>query len=101
MTNAGLDPLSLAAELIRRPSVTPRDEGALDVLIGSLEAFGFICHRLVFGGDDGSDAIVNLYARHGTGRPNLCFAGHTDVVPPGAGQAWSLDPFAAEAYPRS
>ncbi len=95
MRNAALDPAEIAAELIRRPSVTPRDEGALDIVAGHLAKLGFICHRLVFGGDDGSDAIVNLYARCGTGRPNLCFAGHTDVVPPGARDAWSLDPFGA------
>jgi succinyl-diaminopimelate desuccinylase len=95
MRNAALDPAILAAELIRRPSVTPKDEGALDVVAGHLEDLGFTCHRLVFGGD-GCDAIANLYARHGEGRPNLCFAGHTDVVPPGARAAWTLDPFGAD-----
>jgi succinyl-diaminopimelate desuccinylase len=94
MRNAAIDPAALAAELIRRPSVTPKDEGALSIVAGYLEDLGFTCHRLVFGGD-GSDAIVNLYARLGEGRPNLCFAGHTDVVPPGAREAWSFDPFAA------
>jgi succinyl-diaminopimelate desuccinylase len=93
MRNAALDPAALAAELIRRPSVTPKDEGAIDIVASHLEDLGFTCHRLVFGGDDGSDAITNLYARRGEGRPNLCFAGHTDVVPPGAREAWSLDPF--------
>lgn len=93
MRNAALDPATLAAELIRRPSVTPKDEGAIDIVASHLEDLGFTCHRLVFG--DGGDAIVNLYARHGEGRPNLCFAGHTDVVPPGAPEAWSLDPFGA------
>ena len=94
MRNAAIDPAALAAELIRRPSVTPKDEGALSIVAGYLEDLGFTCHRLVFGGD-GSDAIVNLYARLGDGRPNLCFAGHTDVVPPGAREAWSFDPFSA------
>ncbi len=93
MRNAALDPAALAAELIRRPSVTPKDEGAIAIVASHLEDLGFTCHRLVFG--DGGDAIVNLYARHGEGRPNLCFAGHTDVVPPGAPEAWSLDPFGA------
>ena len=65
MRNTALDPAALAAELIRRPSVTPRDEGALDIVAGHLEELGFTCHRLVFGGEDGSDAIVNLYARYG------------------------------------
>jgi succinyl-diaminopimelate desuccinylase len=93
---AAIDPAMLAADLIRRPSVTPRDEGALDIVAARLADLGFDCHRLVFGGDDGSDAIANLYARWGKGRPNLCFAGHTDVVPPGKREAWSLDPFTAE-----
>jgi succinyl-diaminopimelate desuccinylase len=95
MSNTAIDPAALAAELIRRPSVTPRDEGALGIVAGHLEALGFTCHRLAFGGEDGSDEIVNLYARLGRGRPNLCFAGHTDVVPPGAREAWSFDPFSA------
>jgi len=94
MRNAAIDPAELAAELIRRPSVTPKDEGALDIVAGHLEDFGFTCHRLVFGGD-GRDEIANLYARFGRGRPHLCFAGHTDVVPPGARDAWSFDPFSA------
>jgi succinyl-diaminopimelate desuccinylase len=92
--DAPLDPVALAAELIRRPSVTPRDEGALDVVAATLEGLGFTCHRLTFGGD-GSDPIRNLYARYGTGRPNLCFAGHTDVVPVGSPEGWSFEPFAA------
>jgi succinyl-diaminopimelate desuccinylase len=98
MRNAALDPAALAAELIRRPSVTPRDEGALDVVAGQLEELGFTCHRLVFGGENGGDAIANLYARYGAGRPNLCFAGHTDVVPPGTSEVWSVDPFGADRH---
>lgn len=96
MRNAAFDPAAIAAELIRRPSVTPRDEGALDIVAGHLEDLGFTCHRLVFGGDDGSDRIANLYARYGVSSPNLCFAGHTDVVPPGRSESWSLDPFGAQ-----
>src|SRR5438045_47533 len=89
--NWAIDPVDLAAELIRRPSVTPKDEGALDIVASRLERLGFVCHRLVFD-DPGPQGeapapIANLYARRGSGRPNLCFAGHTDVVPPGpAGQ---------------
>ncbi len=94
MSNAALDPASLAAELIRRPSVTPRDEGAIAVVAKSLKGLGFECHPLVFG-EPGTDHIHNLYARFGDGRPNLCFAGHTDVVPTGAPETWSFDPFAA------
>jgi succinyl-diaminopimelate desuccinylase len=97
---AAIDPVELAAELIRRPSVTPKDEGALDIVAARLERLGFTCHRLVFDdlGPDGAPAapIANLYARHGGGRPNLCFAGHTDVVPPGPQDGWSFAPFAAE-----
>ncbi len=93
-----IDLLSLAREMIRRPSVTPRDAGALDVLEAALKRMGFACHRLPFGsGESGRDARVdNLYARLGNGKPHFCFAGHTDVVPPGDKATWSLDPFAGE-----
>lgn len=82
------DPLPLAQALIRRPSVTPAEEGALDLVEGALERLGFSTRRLKFG------LVDNLYARLGDARPNFCFAGHVDVVPPGAG--WSADPFGAE-----
>jgi succinyl-diaminopimelate desuccinylase len=95
MSEAVLDPVALAARLIRRPSVTPKDDGALDIVTAALEELGFTCHRLVFA-EDGGEPIHNLYARRGAGRPNLCFAGHTDVVPAGAREAWSFDPFAGE-----
>ncbi len=91
---AAIDPVEFAAELIRRPSVTPKDEGALGLLADRLERLGFTCHSLTFE-EDGHEPVANLYARRGTGRPNLCFAGHTDVVPTGALDAWSFDPFAA------
>jgi succinyl-diaminopimelate desuccinylase len=94
-----VDPVALAAELIRRPSVTPKDEGAIDIVAGRLERLGFTCHRLVFDGPgpngEQADPIVNLYARFGSGRPNLCFAGHTDVVPTGSVDQWSFEPFSA------
>ena len=82
--------LELAQALIRRPSVTPADAGAMDVLQQALEALGFACRRLKFG------EIENIYARRGTAGPNLCFAGHTDVVPVGDQAAWSKGPFAAD-----
>ncbi|MES3029662.1 MAG: succinyl-diaminopimelate desuccinylase [Pseudomonadota bacterium] len=85
-----LDPIALTQELIRRPSVTPADEGAMDIVQRTLEGLGFTCRRMRFG------EIENLYARYGTARPNLCFAGHTDVVPVGDAQAWSREAFAAE-----
>ena len=84
-----LDPIDLARELIRRPSVTPADAGAMDVLQAALERVGFACRRMRFG------EIENLYARRGTARPNLCFAGHTDVVPVGDAGGWTHEPFAA------
>jgi succinyl-diaminopimelate desuccinylase len=89
-----VDPALLAAELIRRPSVTPKDEGALEVVARTLEGLGFTCHRLTFE-EAGTDPIANLYARKGAGSPNLCFAGHTDVVPIGAADQWSFEPFGA------
>jgi succinyl-diaminopimelate desuccinylase len=89
-----VDPIALAAELIRRPSVTPKDEGALDILAARLEALGFTCHRLTFE-ETGTDPVDNLYARWGDGAPNICFAGHTDVVPTGTVDSWSFDPFGA------
>ncbi len=87
------NPLPLAQALIRRASITPADDGALDVLEQALSGLGFVCRRLPFGGD-GRPEIQNLYARRGSASPNFCFAGHTDVVPPG--QGWSADPFAGE-----
>jgi succinyl-diaminopimelate desuccinylase len=87
------DAVELARALIRRPSVTPRDEGALDVLETALKSLGFTCERMAFEGGD-ADRVDNLYARLGTAAPNFCFAGHTDVVPVGDG--WTTDPFAAD-----
>ena len=87
------DPLALAQALIRRPSVTPEDAGALGVLEAALTGLGFTCHRLPRQAP-GTAAVENLYARLGAGAPHLCFAGHTDVVPPGDLARWSVDPFA-------
>ena len=84
-----LDPVALAQDLIRRPSVTPADAGAMDVLQAALETIGFRCRRMRFG------EIENLYARRGEAGPNLCFAGHTDVVPVGDAEAWGQQPFEA------
>jgi len=88
--SVSIDPVELAQALIRRPSVTPADEGAMDVLQRQLEGLGFDCRRMKFG------EIENLYARRGAARPNLCFAGHTDVVPVGDDAAWTAGPFEAE-----
>ena len=83
------DPILLAQDLIRRPSVTPADAGTMGVLRGALEQLGFACRPMPYGDID------NLYARLGDTGPNLCFAGHTDVVPPGDAASWSTPPFAA------
>jgi len=82
------DPLPLAQALIRCRSVTPADGGAMAVLEAALRPLGFDCRRLRFG------EVENLFARRGERGPHLCFAGHTDVVPPGEG--WSADPFGGE-----
>jgi len=89
------DPIPLTQALIRCPSVTPDDAGALGVLEAALTPLGFACKRLRFEAPD-SPSIENLYARLGTARPNFVFAGHTDVVPPGERGLWRRDPFAAE-----
>ncbi|MBV6488933.1 MAG: Succinyl-diaminopimelate desuccinylase [Pseudorhodoplanes sp.] len=89
------DPVALARELIRCPSVTPDEGGALSVLERVLGAAGFAVHRMVFS-DEGTPDVENFYARIGTGAPHLTFAGHTDVVPPGNVSAWSHPPFAGE-----
>lgn len=89
------DPLSLAQALIRCPSVTPDDAGALSVLEKALAPLGFACTRLRFE-SPGTAAIDNLYARIGSTSPNICFAGHTDVVPPGERALWRKEPFAGE-----
>ncbi len=91
MTNPGsIDAVELARELIRRPSVTPADAGAMDIVEARLDGLGFTCRRMRFG------EIENLYARRGTAGPNLCFAGHTDVVPVGEAGAWTSGPFEAQ-----
>ena len=93
--SAAVDALELAQALIRCPSVTPADEGALDTLQAALDGLGFTCHRLTFS-EAGTPDVDNLYARLGAGAPNLCFAGHTDVVPVGNEAGWTVDPFGAE-----
>ena len=87
-----IDAVELAQSLIRCRSVTPADDGALDVVQRVLEGLGFACTRLPYGPDD--YRVDNLFARRGTGAPHFCYAGHTDVVPPGDPAAWTDDPFA-------
>jgi len=85
-----IDPVTLTADLIRCPSVTPDEGGAIALLEGLLEPLGFACTRISRGG------VENLYARWGSGQPVFAFAGHTDVVPVGDKAAWSRNPFGAE-----
>jgi succinyl-diaminopimelate desuccinylase len=87
--------LDIARDLLRCPSVTPEDAGALGVLESLLKAAGFDTHRVIFSASGTAD-IDNLYARIGTTAPNLVFAGHTDVVPPGDPDAWSHGAFAGD-----
>jgi len=89
------DPVAIARDLLRCPSVTPAEGGALRYLDGVLTGAGFTAHRMSFS-ESGTPDIENLYARIGTGAPNIVFAGHTDVVPAGEETAWSHGPFAGE-----
>ena len=79
--------LELTKQLIARNSVSPEDAGCLDILIAILEPLGFTCEKISMGGVD------NLWARRGTTKPLVCFAGHTDVVPTGPLDQWTSDPF--------
>jgi succinyl-diaminopimelate desuccinylase len=87
-----IDPIQLAQSLIRCPSVTPADAGAIGVMADALESLGFTCHRMM-SSERGGPAIANLYARFGDAKPNFAFAGHSDVVPVGDAAAWGDDPF--------
>lgn len=88
------DPIALTQALVRCRSVTPEDGGALQLIEDVLTPLGFQCHRVTMR-EAGTPDIGNLYARWGTGAPNLCFAGHTDVVPPGDETLWTHSPFDA------
>jgi succinyl-diaminopimelate desuccinylase len=89
------DPIAIARDLLRCPSVTPTEGGALTLLETVLKSAGFTVHRVTFS-EPGTADVENLYARIGTGAPHLMFAGHTDVVPPGDPKAWSHAPFSAD-----
>lgn len=91
------DALEIAQALIRCPSVTPHEAGALDYLESVLKSVGFSCQRLRFSDHDTPD-VDNLFARVGTRPPHLCFAGHTDVVPPGDEAEWTYPAFGAEVH---
>jgi succinyl-diaminopimelate desuccinylase len=88
-----MDPVAILQALIRCPSVTPAEAGALDYLERLLKASGFRTVRLPFS-EPGTADVDNLYARYGSARPHFCFAGHSDVVPPGGDADWTHPPFA-------
>ena len=94
---ATIDPIALTQSLIRCPSVTPADAGALDALSDALTPVGFACRRMPFEAP-GTARIDNLFAKLSGKRPgkHFCFAGHSDVVPVGRREGWSVDPFGAE-----
>ena len=89
-----IDPIAFTQSLIQCKSLTPRQDGALDLVQRHLTPLGFDCVRLPFGQDEAM--VDNLYARLGESSPNFCFAGHIDVVPPGDLSQWSSDPFLGE-----
>jgi succinyl-diaminopimelate desuccinylase len=89
------DPIAIARDLLRCPSVTPAEGGALAFLEKALSGAGFAVHRVTFS-EPGADDIENLYARIGTASPHLTLAGHTDVVPPGDEARWRHKPFAGD-----
>jgi succinyl-diaminopimelate desuccinylase len=96
MVSGGMtDALSIARDLLRCPSVTPADAGALGVLEDILKVAGFTIHRVTFS-EPGTADIDNLYARIGADAPHITFAGHTDVVPPGDEAAWTHGAFSGD-----
>ena len=92
-----LNELKLAKELIRFPSITPVDAGVMKFLDVKLKRLGFKTKILEFK-EKGFKPVKNIYARLGTKEPNLCFAGHLDVVPPGNIKDWTINPFMVK-YP--
>jgi succinyl-diaminopimelate desuccinylase len=87
LTSTPSPTLALTQDLIRRPSVSPEDQGCLKIISERLQALGFRLNHMPFG------PVDNLWALHGTSGPVLCFAGHTDVVPTGPREEWNTDPF--------
>ena len=90
-----IDEIRFTQELIKKPSVTPKDLGAMNIVVKHLKKLGFKCKLMSFQ-EKGTDKIINLYAKYGNQSPNLCFAGHTDVVPTGDVSSWSTNPFGAK-----
>ena len=87
-----INELQLAKELIRFPSITPVDAGVMRFLEKKLKKLGFKTKILEFK-EKGFKPVKNLYARIGANKPNFCYAGHLDVVPPGIIKDWTIDPF--------
>ncbi len=87
-----INELTLSKDLISFPSITPIDAGAINFLAKKLKSIGFKCKILEFKKGKGKP-IKNIYARLGNKQPNLCYAGHTDVVPPGDYNNWTVHPF--------
>ena len=87
-----INEVSLAKDLVKCQSVTPKDDGAINVVAKSLKKLGFKCQIMEFQ-EKGTAKIKNLYARIGKSSPNFCFAGHTDVVPVGDLKSWTVNPF--------
>ena len=94
MNNLNFDPIVLTQNLVRCPSITPKDSGALDIIENHLNNLGFNCQKLPFSGNNSYD-VDNLFATIGTTGKHLAFAGHTDVVPPGNEKSWKYPPFSA------
>ncbi|CAN1595887.1 ArgE Acetylornithine deacetylase/Succinyl-diaminopimelate desuccinylase and related deacylases [Candidatus Pelagibacterales bacterium] len=84
--------VSLAKDLVKCQSVTPKDDGAINVVAKNLKKLGFKCQIMEFQ-EKGTAKIKNLYAKIGNSSPNFCFAGHTDVVPVGDLKSWTVNPF--------
>ena len=94
MNNLNFDPIVLTQALVKCPSITPKDKGALDIVQDHLSSLGFNCTRLPFS-DKNSYDVDNLFATIGSKGKHLAFAGHTDVVPPGNENSWKYPPFSA------
>ena len=87
-----INEVSLAKDLVKCQSVTPKDDGAINIVAKNLKKLGFKCQIMEFQ-EKGTAKIKNLYARIGKSSPNFCFAGHTDVVPVGDLKSWTVNPF--------
>tara|TARA_B100001123_G_C15224799_1_gene992733 strand:+ start:292 stop:1473 length:1182 start_codon:yes stop_codon:yes gene_type:complete len=97
MSKIDFDCVLLTQALVKCPSITPKDEGALKIVEDHLSSIGFKCHRLTFSEKNYSD-VENLFAKIGNNGKHFAFAGHTDVVPPGNEESWSYPPFSGKIF---